>query len=642
MISVVVPVYNSNDYLKRCLDSVVGQSFKDLEIICINDCSTDGSEAVLRDFERSDQRVRVISLPENHGCPYARNLGIDEARGEYIYFMDSDDWLDLDYLEEMYDHARSTGQDVVVNRNWYYEYDDTSKRKTGGSTIVVGDNGEFLPPVVVQSSFYPVVWTRLYRLKYLKDNDVRSPLVKGGIDDNYFTSLAEILQPRSYVFSGPYYHYYQRDDSLSHQGERSLIYIQNFRLFLGALRERSIPPASAKRFFIIDRFGIYGKESFSFIKSFFTDVEPDVLAAPDLYSWFDFYTMEAVLSCPDFETFCYRFPLGLRFGSVEWEFRGIGPALSKAVNVEAFKVPSRNLLSPYRFDIFCRLFYIRHRKEASRAAAGVYMAALKCMAPDGVVAAKKEINRLYASHVESFDNLITRSNDDDDALVIPSIPVGNNGIPLDGLDQLAALAYLGKDVLARKFSYVYEGIYGYRFFLERGMPKHIADMAAREGMNWIERPSVLCVWPEVEAMAPEVRAVYSCDYSLGKKSYFLLRSKIDPSWKSEVIVPKHRFKVRFVFYSGEETPLKYDCFQVLDDVNEVKRVADLILTKDGRRSWYHGGGLFGEICGGCSIVWNNLSSIGRSFLRNVKNHLANCDSKTWIRFYRYLKKGINH
>ena len=68
MISVVVPVYNSKDYLKRCLDSVVGQSFKDLEIICINDCSTDGSEAVLRDFERSDPRVRVISLPQNVVC----------------------------------------------------------------------------------------------------------------------------------------------------------------------------------------------------------------------------------------------------------------------------------------------------------------------------------------------------------------------------------------------------------------------------------------------------------------------------------------------------------------------------------------------------------------------------------------------
>ena len=124
MISVVIPVYNSKDYLKHCLDSVVGQSFKDLEIICINDCSTDGSEAVLRDFERSDQRVRVISLPQNHGCPYARNLGIDEARGEYIYFMDSDDWLDLDYLEEMHRHAVATGQDVVINRNWYFDFDE--------------------------------------------------------------------------------------------------------------------------------------------------------------------------------------------------------------------------------------------------------------------------------------------------------------------------------------------------------------------------------------------------------------------------------------------------------------------------------------------------------------------------------------
>ena len=123
-ITVTIPVYNTEKYLERCLDSVQGQTFRDLEILCIDDGSTDRSPEILRQRAASDARIRVITLPGNRGIPHARNLAIDEARGEYLYYMDSDDWLDPDYLEAMYGQAQRTGQDVVINGNWIWEYDD--------------------------------------------------------------------------------------------------------------------------------------------------------------------------------------------------------------------------------------------------------------------------------------------------------------------------------------------------------------------------------------------------------------------------------------------------------------------------------------------------------------------------------------
>ena len=131
-ISVVVPVYNTDKWLDRCLDSVRSQSFQDLEIICVDDGSVDDTPAILRKHASQDSRIRVVTLTENHGVPYARNLAIDQATGKYLYFMDSDDWIDPDYLEEMFVRAERTGQDVVINGNWYLEYDDPSKRRHCG------------------------------------------------------------------------------------------------------------------------------------------------------------------------------------------------------------------------------------------------------------------------------------------------------------------------------------------------------------------------------------------------------------------------------------------------------------------------------------------------------------------------------
>lgn len=302
-ISVVVPVFNTGRLIERCLDSVQGQTFRDLEIICIDDGSTDITPRILNERALDDDRIKVIILPENHGVPYTRNIGIDVARGEFLYYMDSDDWIDPDYLEAMHSKAVSTGQNVVINGNWYLEYDDPSKRAHCGRFGFVHEEAGYYPPVVVQSKFFPVVWSRLYSLEYIRDRGIRSPLMKGGVDDNYFTAMAEILQERSYIFNGPFYHYYQREGSLVRQPDAAFHHFENFRIFLDELHRRNIPPQAARRYFTLEGLVVDSQERFDFLKRFFIDVEPDVRACPNLYGVMDVFMMKVFVTSPDYESF---------------------------------------------------------------------------------------------------------------------------------------------------------------------------------------------------------------------------------------------------------------------------------------------------------------------------------------------------
>jgi len=110
-VSVIIPVYNLEQYVRRCLDSVVRQTLKDIEIICINDGSTDNSLDILREYEKNDARIRVIDK-DNEGQGLARNIGIDAAEGEFVGFVDGDDWIETGMYEKMYDAARKNDSDL--------------------------------------------------------------------------------------------------------------------------------------------------------------------------------------------------------------------------------------------------------------------------------------------------------------------------------------------------------------------------------------------------------------------------------------------------------------------------------------------------------------------------------------------------
>lgn len=127
-VSVVIPFYNVGDYLGECLESIVNQTLRDIEIICINDGSTDGSLKIVEEFASSDDRIKIFSQ-ENKGVSASRNRGISLSSGDYIYFMDSDDILDLNALEELYDFSKSNDLDILIFKLISF-YDETGEKFT--------------------------------------------------------------------------------------------------------------------------------------------------------------------------------------------------------------------------------------------------------------------------------------------------------------------------------------------------------------------------------------------------------------------------------------------------------------------------------------------------------------------------------
>ena len=113
-ISVIIPVYNAETYLLECLDSIVNQTLKDIEIICVNDGSTDNSLSILKEYASKDNRIKIIDK-ENEGQGYARKIGLDNATGEYILFCDNDDYYsELTAFEELYNYIEKVKVDVVI------------------------------------------------------------------------------------------------------------------------------------------------------------------------------------------------------------------------------------------------------------------------------------------------------------------------------------------------------------------------------------------------------------------------------------------------------------------------------------------------------------------------------------------------
>lgn len=108
-ISIIVPVYNTEKFLEKCLNSLINQTLKDIEIICINDGSTDKSLQILEKFANKDKRIQIINQT-NSGLSVARNIGIKKAKGEYIGFVDSDDWVDLNFFEQLYINVKNIMQ----------------------------------------------------------------------------------------------------------------------------------------------------------------------------------------------------------------------------------------------------------------------------------------------------------------------------------------------------------------------------------------------------------------------------------------------------------------------------------------------------------------------------------------------------
>ena len=166
-LSIIIPVYNTENYLEQCLDSIINQSLKELEIICIDDESKDNSLIILRKYQTKDKRIKVISK-KNEGVGPTRNLGIELAKGEYICFIDSDDYVDLKLYEIAYKTAKKFNADLVAFR-WHHFVGKIDKFKE--------KNTKFIPIFDVMEKLWDkasiLPWNKIIRREIFKDKNVR-------------------------------------------------------------------------------------------------------------------------------------------------------------------------------------------------------------------------------------------------------------------------------------------------------------------------------------------------------------------------------------------------------------------------------------------------------------------------------------
>lgn len=212
-VSVIVPCYNVEQFLPRCLDSLVNQTLKDIEIICVNDASPDNSIAILRDYEARYDNVVVIDLKENVRQGGARNRGIEIARGEYIAFVDSDDWVDLQMYEKLYTKARQTQADMVA-----CDYDTIGPNLKIISRTITHKQawcGTLSPSIKKQLfAFSGSVWSKLIKRSIFDDPEIRFP-EHLCYEDNYLCPIIDTRITSFQHIPECLYHYFYNADSIT-------------------------------------------------------------------------------------------------------------------------------------------------------------------------------------------------------------------------------------------------------------------------------------------------------------------------------------------------------------------------------------------------------------------------------------------
>ncbi len=214
MISIVLPIYNVEQYLERCLESVIHQTYKNLEIICINDGSTDSSLEICKAYAQKDRRIVIVDQ-ENKGLAAVRNKGIELAKGDYLSFIDSDDYVDPCYIEKLYESLIEKQADIVV-ANVRYEQEGKESycllREKYDPKHVMNKHEAMCDYLSAQGGIGNYIVNKLYVKEMFEG--IHFPENKL-FEDAY--TMFKILNNADRVYMKPdvYYHYCLRDDSIT-------------------------------------------------------------------------------------------------------------------------------------------------------------------------------------------------------------------------------------------------------------------------------------------------------------------------------------------------------------------------------------------------------------------------------------------
>lgn len=206
MISVVVPVFNVEKFLKRCVDSIIGQNFKDIEIILVDDGSTDKSGKICDEYEKEDERIRIIHK-ENGGLSSARNAGMEIAKGDYLFFIDSDDWLsDENVLSDLFDEIKNNNSDFSYGL--FNNANDTVVSERKFNMRYYKDDRLFL----LSNSHFFSAWNKLYKMELRKYLHFEVGRINEDLD--ILPYLISNCNNISFI-RRPTYNYYQNPNSIT-------------------------------------------------------------------------------------------------------------------------------------------------------------------------------------------------------------------------------------------------------------------------------------------------------------------------------------------------------------------------------------------------------------------------------------------
>ena len=218
-VSIIIPIYNVNEYLRRCLDTVINQTYRNIEIILINDGSTDNSLEIINEYKNKDNRIIVIDK-KNTGASDSRNIGMSIATGDYISFVDSDDWLEIEMISKMVEQMEKNNVEAV-RCNYYrnfdndtqkigFNYDDSIKNTELKNNKII----ELVLPQVLSGRMPSYMWLLLIKKEAIykvKPFNVNLSMME---DTIFFVDL--LLNLKSiYIYDCPLYHYYLNKNSVS-------------------------------------------------------------------------------------------------------------------------------------------------------------------------------------------------------------------------------------------------------------------------------------------------------------------------------------------------------------------------------------------------------------------------------------------
>lgn len=237
-VSIIVPIYNVESYLSKCLDSLINQTYKDIEIICVNDGSKDNSLSVAERYKEKDSRVKVYTK-ENGGLSDARNFGIEKAQGEYLCFVDSDDYIDKELLELSYNMGKENNSDIVCF-DMYYVWSNDNLEYSWGSNYKGTSNYKDNPEIIFSNNSAN---NKLYKASFMKNRR----FFKGMWYEDMAVIPVWIAEANNmaHVYK-PLYYYVQRQGSITHKADERLfdiykaIGIVKDKLQLGAYEVRKL------------------------------------------------------------------------------------------------------------------------------------------------------------------------------------------------------------------------------------------------------------------------------------------------------------------------------------------------------------------------------------------------------------------